>query len=110
MAYTAIIATVYAERRFIMRRKYRDCSRTDGDCTVCERVTDRKDCRGKPITNLEWYRRKANLSIKELSERSGVYYRQIQKVELGTSEAGNMTAKNLIAIADAIGVDVKNLI
>ena len=93
-----------------MRRKYRDCSRPDGDCTVCERVTDRKDCRGKPITNLEWYRRKANLSIKELSERSGVYYRQIQKVELGTSEAGNMTAKNLIAIADAIGVDVKNLI
>ena len=93
-----------------MRRKYRDCSRTDGDCTVCERVTDRKDCRGKPITNLEWYRRKANLSIKELSERAGVYYRQIQKVELGTSEAGNMTAKNLIAIADAIGVDVKNLI
>ena len=93
-----------------MRRKYRDCSRTDGDCTVCERVTDRKDCRGKPITNLEWYRRKANLSIKELSERSGVYYRQIQKVELGTSEAGNMTAKNLIAIADTIGVDVKNLI
>ena len=93
-----------------MRRKYRDCSRPDGDCTVCERVTERKDCRGKPITNLEWYRRKANLSIKELSERSGVYYRQIQKVELGTSEAGNMTAKNLIAIADAIGVDVKNLI
>ena len=93
-----------------MRRKYRDCSRQDGDCTACDRVTDRKDCRGKTITNLEWYRRKANLSIKELSERSGVYYRQIQKVELGSSEAGNMTAKNLIAIADAIGVDVKNLI
>ena len=93
-----------------MRRKYRDCSRKDGDCTVCGMVADRKDCHGKTITNLEWHRRKANLSIKELSERSGVYYRQIQKVELGTSESGNMTAKNLIAIADAIGVDVKNLI
>ena len=92
-----------------MRRKYRDCSRTDGDCTACDRVTDWKDCRGKTITKLEWHRRKANLSIKELSERSGVYYRQIQKVELGTSEAGNMTAKNLIAIADAMGVDVKEL-
>ena len=93
-----------------MRRKYRDCSRPDGDCTVCNLVTDWKDCRGKTITKLEWHRRKAKLSIKELSERSGVYYRQIQNVELGTSEAGNMTAKNLIAIADAIGVDVKNLI
>lgn len=93
-----------------MRRKYRDCSRQDGDCTACDRVTDRKDCRGKTITNLEWHRRKANLSIKELSEQSGVYYRQIQKVELGSSDAGNMTAKNLIALADAIGVDVKELV
>ena len=93
-----------------MRRKYRDCSRPDGDCTACDLVTDWKDCRGKTITKLEWHRRKAKLSIKELSEQSGVYYRQIQKVELGSSEAGNMTAKNLIAIADAIGVDVKNLI
>lgn len=93
-----------------MRRKYRDCSRKDGDCTVCGMVVDRKDCHGKAITNLEWYRRKANLSIKDLSEQSGVSYRQIQNVELGSSDAGNMTAKNLIAIADAIGFDVKNLI
>ena len=92
-----------------MRRKYRDCSRPDGDCTACDRVTDRKDCRGKVITKLEWHRRKAKLSIKELSERSGVYYRQIQNVELGSSGAGNMTAKNLIALTDAIGVDVKEL-
>lgn len=46
---------------------------------------------------------------KELSEQSEVYYRQIQKVGLGSSDAGNMTAKNLIALADAIGVDVKEL-
>ena len=46
---------------------------------------------------------------KELSEQSGVYYRQIQNVELGSSDVGNMTAKNLIALADAIGVDVKKL-
>ncbi len=93
-----------------MRRKYRDCIRKDGDCTECDRVTDRKDCRGKHITNLEWYRRKARLSIKELAEQSGVNSRLIQYVEQGTSEAGNMTAKNLIAIADAMGVDVKKLV
>ena len=92
-----------------MRRRYRDCSRKDGNCTGCGMVADRKDCHGKTMTNLEWHRRKANLSIKELSERSGVYYRQIQNVELGSSDAGNMTAKNPIALADAIGVDVKEL-
>ena len=36
--------------------------------------------------------------------------RQIQRVELGEAEAGNLTAKNLIAIADALGVDVRELL
>ena len=61
------------------------------------------------IINSKMLKSKKN---KELSERSGVYYRQIQNVGLGSSDAGdagNMTAKNLIALADAIGVDVKEL-
>ena len=52
------------------------------------------------IINSKMLKSKKN---KELSERSGVYYRQIQNVELGSSDAGNMTAKNPIALADAIG-------
>ena len=39
-----------------------------------------------------------------------IHRRQIQRVELGESEAGNLTAKNLIAIADALDVDIRNLI
>ena len=93
-----------------MRRKYGDCQRADGDCTACSLVSYGKDCRGKVITNLEWQRRMAQISIKELAEKSGVNMRLIQNVELGTSEAGNMAAKNLIAIADALGVDVRELI
>lgn len=93
-----------------MRRKYGDCQRADGDCTVCSLVSYGRDCRGKTITNLEWQRRMAHMSIKELSEASGVNVRLIQNVELGSSEAGNMTAKNLISLADALGVDVKELI
>ena len=93
-----------------MRRKYGDCIRADGDCTVCSLVNYGRDCRGKTITNLEWQRRMAHMSIKELSEASGVNARLIQNVELGTSEAGNMAAKNLLALADAIGVSPNDLV
>lgn len=93
-----------------MRRKYGDCQRADGDCTACSLVSYGRDCRGKAITNLEWQRRLAKMSIKELSEKSGVNVRLIQNIELGTGEAGNMAAKNLIALADALGVDVKELL
>ena len=30
--------------------------------------------------------------------------------ELGEAEAGNLTAKNLLAIADALGVDIRMLL
>ena len=93
-----------------MRRKYGDCQRADGDCTACSLVSCGRDCRGKAITNLEWQRRMAKMSIKDLSEKSGVNVRLIQNVELGTGEAGNMAAKNLIALADALDVDVRDLL
>ena len=93
-----------------MRRKYGDCQRADGDCTACSLVSYGRDCRGKVITNLEWQRRMAQMSIKELAEKSGVNTRLIQNVELGSSDAGNMAAKNLIALADALDVDVKLLL
>ena len=93
-----------------MRRKYGDCQRADGDCTACSLVSYGRDCRGKVITNLEWQRRMAHMSIKELAEKSGVNTRLIQNVELGSSGAGNMAARNLIALADALDVDVKLLL
>ena len=52
----------------------------------------------------------AELTQASLAEKSGVNVRQIQRVELGEAEAGNLTARNLIAIADVIGVDVKSLL
>lgn len=93
-----------------MRRKYGDCQRADGDCTACSLVNYGRDCHNNPITKLEWARRAGGLSLKELSEASGVNIRQIQRVELGESEAGNLTAKNLLAIADALGVELRRLI
>lgn len=93
-----------------MRKKYADCQREDGDCTLCSLVNYGRDCRNRPITKLEWSRRMAGMTQAQLAEKSGVYIRQIQRVELGEAEAGNLTAKNLLSIADALGVDVRYLI
>lgn len=93
-----------------MRRKYADCLREDGDCTVCSLVNYGRDCHNRPITKLEWSRRMADMTQASLAEKSGVNIRQIQRVELGESDAGNLTARNLIAIADVLGVDAKSLL
>ena len=93
-----------------MRRKYNDCQREDGDCTVCSLVNYGRDCHNRPITKLEWSRRMAELTQAELAQKSGVNIRQIQRVELGEAEAGNLTARNLLSIADALGVDMRALL
>lgn len=93
-----------------MRKKYADCRRADGNCTACSLVNYGRDCRNRPITKLEWSRRMAGMTQAQLAEKSGVYIRQIQRVELGEAEAGNLTAKNLLSIADALGVDARDLI
>lgn len=52
----------------------------------------------------------AGMSQSELSRRSGVNLRLIQKMISGESKMGNIAAKNLIAIADALGVDPHTLL
>ena len=93
-----------------MRKKYADCQRADGNCTACSLVNYGRDCHNRPITKLEWSRRVEGMTQAELAEASGVNIRQIQRVELGEAEAGNLTAKNLISIADALQVDIRRLI
>ena len=36
-----------------MRKKYADCRRADGDCTICPLVNYGRDCHNRPITKLE---------------------------------------------------------
>lgn len=93
-----------------MRRKYNDCQRADGNCTACSLVNYGRDCHNRPISKLEWARRAAAMTTPELAERSGVNIRQIQRVELGEAEEGNLTARNLLALADALGVDLRTLL
>lgn len=93
-----------------MRRKYGDCQRADGNCTVCSLVNYGRDCHNNPITNLEWARVGVGMSIKELAEKSGVPYVTIAKVEGGTAKAENLTAKNLLALAKALRVAPAELV
>lgn len=52
----------------------------------------------------------AGLTQKQLAETAGVNIRLVQKIEGGEAEAANLTAKNLLALADALGVDPRSLI
>lgn len=65
---------------------------------------------GRKLVKLQEARMEAGLTAAKLAEISGVGIRQIQRVELGESEAGNLTARNLLALADALGVDPRELI
>ncbi len=55
-------------------------------------------------------RQAAGLTQQQLADKSGVNIRQIQRVESGSSSAENLTAKNFLALADALGVDPHDLI
>lgn len=93
-----------------MRRKYGDCQRQDGNCTLCSLVNYGRDCHNRPITKLEWARQGIGLTQQQLADAAGVNIRLVQKVEGGEAEAGNLTAKNLLALADALDVDPNDLI
>lgn len=93
-----------------MRRKYGDCQRQDGNCTLCALVNYGRDCHNRPITKLEWARQGIGLTQQQLADAAGVNIRLVQKVEGGEAQAGNLTAKNLIALADALSMDPRDLI
>lgn len=56
-------------------------------------------------SSLKEFRQSAGLTQRELAEKAGVNVRQIQKYESGEYALENMTAKTLLAISDALGVD-----
>lgn len=58
---------------------------------------------------LKEFRTAAGLNQGELAQLSGVNIRQIQRVEGGTSDINNLTAKNLLALANALGVAPEEL-
>lgn len=93
-----------------MRRRYGDCQRGDGNCAACPLVNYGRDCHNRPVTPLAWARMSNDMDQPTLAAKSGVNLRTIQKVENGEADSGNLTARNLLALADALGVDPHDLI
>lgn len=91
-------------------RRYDDCIRPDGMCGVCSLVNRGLDCHNNRINGLLYQRTAAEMTQKELAEKSGVNIRQIQRYEGATSDTGNMTLRNAIAIAAALDCNVKDLL
>jgi len=60
--------------------------------------------------NLVKFRKAAGLTQQALADKSGVNIRQIQMYESGQTLIANMTAKNAVAIAKALGITVEELI
>lgn len=79
-------------------------------CADCTTVTISKEKAPEKHIPLRDARIAAGLTQNELADLSGVNARQIRRVEIGEAEAGNLTAKNLLAIADALGVDPHTLL
>lgn len=51
------------------------------------------------------FRQSCGLTQKALAEQTGINIRQIQKIEKGEIKIDNITLKNAIALADALGID-----
>ena len=78
------------------RRKYGDCQREDGNCAACSLSSYNRDCHGRAISKIEWYRLVNNMSVSELADASGVALRLIQRAEIVSYDdlvaCGSMTA------------------
>lgn len=62
------------------------------------------------MSKLRELRKAAKLTQNQLADLAGVNARQIQRVESGDSDMSNITLGNAIKLADALGVDVKELL
>lgn len=77
---------------------------------VCELAAGLVDCRGETLTALVRVRLQAGLTQAELARKSGVHLRLIQKIESGESRPENVTAKTLLGLSDALGIDPHDLV
>lgn len=91
-------------------KRYDDCIRKDGMCGMCSLVSRGSDCHNNRINGILYNRTSMGMSQKELSEKSGVNIRQIQRYESSSSDVGNMTLRNAISIAKALECEVQDLI
>lgn len=62
------------------------------------------------MTNLQEYRKKRNISQRQLAEQTGVNLRTLQDYEQGRKPLGQAAALTVLRIAKALGVTVEDLV
>lgn len=60
--------------------------------------------------HVKMYRKKQCLTQADLANRAGLNIRQIQKIENGEAQTGNITLKTMQAIAQALNAKIDDLI
>ena len=60
--------------------------------------------------NVKTRRLELGLSQKAIASAAGINIRQLQKIEAGEIDIGNVTLRNAIALADALHTDVRELL
>lgn len=93
-----------------MKKRYQDCIRIDGMCGICSLSSRGMDCHNNKINNILYNRSVMGMTQKELSEKSGINIRQIQKYESGEYDIRNMTLKNAVALADVLQIDARKFL
>lgn len=73
---------------------------------ILKKVTKLKD----NLSSVKRLRKALGITQRELAEKTGINLRQIQKYESGEYDTGNMTLRNAIAFAEALGCNVKDLL
>lgn len=91
-------------------KRYEDCMRNDGLCGICSLLNRGLDCHNNKVNSLLYRRSAAEMTQKELAKKSGVNIRQIQRYEASTSDTGNMTLRNAVSIALALGCEPGDLL
>ena len=93
-----------------MKKRYTDCQSESGNCAACSLSSYGRDCHNMPINQIAYFRIKNGFTQAELSRRSSVNIRQIQKIERGDIDVGNLSLRNAIALAAALDIPVEELL
>lgn len=91
-------------------KRYKDCIHADGMCGACSLSNRGLDCHNNKINSILYNRSVMGMTQRELSEKSGVGIRQIQKYESGEYDTGNMTLKNAVSLAHALECNAEDLL
>ena len=91
-------------------KRYQDCIRTDGMCGACSLSSRGFACLSNRIISILYNRSVMGMKQKELSEKTGINIRQIQKYESGEYDTGNMTLKDAVSLARVLECSVEDLL